>query len=534
MYIVAFASVGWVEDGDYDYGLWKWCNRTDCVSITLASFSGYFEAARTLSCFVLIGFCSAFVVSFIEDQPLDRNFKQTFYRYASCSLIVFAVVFAIILMATLASGTGDDANFNNPSLGWCFWVCFVACLIAVFSFFCRLRYIGIKHPSSVWACIATNTCCISRRETRKTEPSESGVDAGVESVEVVQREAEIPANGRSQLPPLSILRKNSSDSGLSSNLASRDSAREDGSHWGKAKGRLSSLAVPQNRFWSRRMESDTDEPRHGHAFSSTTSSPSSSDSESSAELAPRVHTPTDKKRVGFSTALNIARYNRPPPAPAPSSTRDPATTDPVPPPPIYEDILGKKVTLAELAPPIISFPVKMRGVELSRATTTSKTTAFLDNVKLMSSAVTKWRKTAHERVVRREKRKKQKKKKEKGESKEEREEGFESRSVRFDSKVTLADETQKSEDKKEKVKKEKKEKKRTNKEGMEFHRGTFDSHADETQEPETKKTKKAEKKQKRKEGLESHRMTFDYDAELAVVIRKTRRKDKTLSRPLTR
>ena len=138
------------------------------------------------------------------------------------------------------------------------------------------------------------------------------------------------------------------------------------------------LSVEMLRKHNRRLNAAAgrrEEKRLRSAFSSTTTL-SSSDSQSSAELAPRVHTPTNQKRVHYDIPKE-------PPTSSISS---------VPPPPAYDDALAVSADGEVLAPPIISFPVKVQGVELSRAKTNSRTTATIDNVRLMSKSVRKWQK----------------------------------------------------------------------------------------------------------------------------------------------
>ena len=136
------------------------------------------------------------------------------------------------------------------------------------------------------------------------------------------------------------------------------------------------LSVEVLRRHDRRLNGATgrrDDRRLRPAFSSTTSL-STTDSQSSAELAPRVHTPTSKKRVHY----NIPQKSN-------SSDHDSASGVP---PPQPEPAVGGGGARA-IAAPIISFPIKTQGVELSRASTNARTTATLDSVRLAASTTRK-------------------------------------------------------------------------------------------------------------------------------------------------
>lgn len=147
------------------------------------------------------------------------------------------------------------------------------------------------------------------------------------------------------------------------------------------------LSVEMLKKHDRRLNCATgrrDDRRRHLAFSSTTTL-SSSDSQSSAELAPRVHTPTNQKRVHYDIPDN----------PPTSSVSSSVPRHP-PPPPVYQDALAVSGDgdHAAMAPPIISFPIKIQGIELSRAKTNSRTTATIDNVKLMTRSVRRWQREA--------------------------------------------------------------------------------------------------------------------------------------------
>lgn len=147
------------------------------------------------------------------------------------------------------------------------------------------------------------------------------------------------------------------------------------------------LSVEMLKKHDRRLNCATgrrDDRRRHLAFSSTTTL-SSSDSQSSAELAPRVHTPTNQKRVHYDIPDN-----------PPTSSVSSSVPHPPPPPRVYQDALavGGDGDHAAMAPPIISFPIKIQGIELSRAKTNSRTTATIDNVKLMTRSVRRWQREA--------------------------------------------------------------------------------------------------------------------------------------------
>ncbi|XP_070182309.1 uncharacterized protein [Littorina saxatilis] len=266
-----------------------------------------------------------------------------------------------------------------------------------FNFLLRFKYINDAHNTS-YSC----ECCLSRHPAR-TKPErkaphdqESQFSRGsangrsslppatirVDSERVVMGEQ----GAGSKLPPLPGGRRNSrsSDSGMDSRDMSRDSTLDESAlASGLASGPLP-LSAEMIRRHDRRWHSKKrleDRQHRRPAFSSTTSL-SSTDSQSSAELAPRVHTPTNLKRV---------HYNIPKEPPAHSG--DGAHSAPQP--ASYEDVLaaGKDGEACTVAP-MISFSIKLQGVELSRASTNSRDTATIDNIKLASAAVRKWQRAA--------------------------------------------------------------------------------------------------------------------------------------------
>ncbi|XP_076449228.1 uncharacterized protein LOC143285706 [Babylonia areolata] len=126
IYIVCFASKGWVTADDREFGLWEWCftnftettesNMTQCHSIAPGDSPGYYEAVRTIACFTLV----AHVVYFFtcnEKEGMGKD-KQP------CLVSFLSMLGSLTTLAILADHYRDDGPWKdlNPALGWCFWL----------------------------------------------------------------------------------------------------------------------------------------------------------------------------------------------------------------------------------------------------------------------------------------------------------------------------------------------------------------------------------------------------------------------------
>ncbi|XP_076458406.1 uncharacterized protein LOC143292078 [Babylonia areolata] len=134
LYLVAFGSPNWVqvEGGDFSWGLWAYCDNTtsarkrDCNLIGPGESDGYYEAARVLSAFGLVGYFIVFVSIRTCKKEDDAQLKW---------FIIYLVpaVLTTVALALVGAYYEDDSHWGHldPELGYSYWLAAVAALLLV-------------------------------------------------------------------------------------------------------------------------------------------------------------------------------------------------------------------------------------------------------------------------------------------------------------------------------------------------------------------------------------------------------------------
>ncbi|KAK7476760.1 hypothetical protein BaRGS_00031987 [Batillaria attramentaria] len=189
LYVIAFASKCWVNtEDDFHWGLWQKCipanassNLTDeeCEYMSVGESDGYYEAVRTLSCFVLVCHIFGGLATF-----RDRKKPEEWPHPQPTVLAIATVIMTVIVLAVMGGSYKNDSRWQTrqPSLGWCYWLALgSACAWAVavhFLYKGGLRQMQALADATAAATASSTQVVTSTAEGEETRSVASSLSEG--------------------------------------------------------------------------------------------------------------------------------------------------------------------------------------------------------------------------------------------------------------------------------------------------------------------------------------------------------------------